>query len=325
MVEIDDTSARQTSARDASDRARTRRPRWPSVVLFALAGCASAILIAFVWNGTRDTWRDAQVGANGHIILNGSYPSGPASRTVRVMALNVAKCWFHRGGLDFASREEVRANLEHIADVIRAERPDVVCLSEVVMEGGPVDLDQVEYLALACGFAHWASAENYSFGLPFFRIRSGNAVLSTREMRTLAVQQLAGEAPFWNPTNNRSVLLFEVRIDGEWVLGASLRNDSFDGANNLRQTDEILARHGDRPALMAGDFNALPSSPSMERWRASGRFVGFADGPPTFPASAPDRRLDQVLAPMTWRVTEQHVVDTGVSDHLAVVATFALP
>ena len=301
--------------------------RWRIARYVGIAAFAAMIVLAtlFVWNGTRDSWRDPEVGENGHLTLNVAYASGPTARTVRVMALNAAKCWFHRGGLDFASKDEVRANLDRIADVIRAEKPDVVCLSEVVMEGGPVDLDQVWYLAAACNFAHWASAENYSFGLPFFRIRSANAVLSTREMRTLAVQQLAGGAPFWNPTNNRRALWFEIRVDDTWILGASLRNDSFDPANNLRQTKEILARHGDRPALMAGDFNAVPGSPSMELWRASGRFVGFEAVPPTFPAAAPDRRLDQVLAPAAWTVIDTRVVDTGVSDHLAVVATFRLP
>ncbi len=300
---------------------------WRVVKYVGVASFTALVVLAglFVWNGTRDTWRRPSIGENGHLIFYAPYPSATSSRSLRVMAVNAAKCWFHRGGLDFASEEEVRANLERIADVIRAEKPDVVCLSEVVMEGEPVDLDQVEYLAASCDFLYWASAENYSFGLPFFRIRSGNAVLSDRPMRALAVQQLAGRAPFWNPTNNRRALWFEIRVDGTWVLGASLRNDSFDPANNLRQTEQILARHGDRPALLAGDFNAEPGSPSMERFLASGRFVGFADGPPTFPANAPDRRLDQVLAPAAWTLIDVRVVDTGVSDHLAVVATFKIP
>jgi hypothetical protein len=31
-----------------------------------------------------------------------------------------------------------------------------------------------------------------------------------------------------------------------------------------------------------------------------------------------------VLAPARWKLLEHHVTDTGVSDHLAVVATFAI-
>jgi len=293
------------------------------VALAAIVGVIACVAL-FAWNGTRETWRTPQSGTNGDLALHGSYPDA-RGRTVRVMALNVAKCWFHRGGLDFTSRDEVRENLDRIARVIDVEKPDVVCLSEVVMEGGPVRIDQVDYLAAKCSFVHWASAENYSFGLPFLRIRSGNAVLSNLEMRALDVQQLAGAESIWDPTNVRRALWFEIRAGGAWWLGASIRNDSFDLVNNARQVEQILARIGERPALLAGDFNSVPGTPSMEQFRASGCFVGILDGPPTFPADAPDRRLDQVLAPATWTVVEARIVDTGVSDHLAVITTFRLP
>lgn len=301
--------------------AHSMRRRARLLVLASLA-CVVAVLALFAWNGTRETWRVPSVGHDERVT---SERSGERARTVRVMALNVAKAWFHRGGLDFASVDAVRANLDRVASEIRAEDPDVVCLSEVVMEAAPHDLDQVEHLARACGSSHWASGEHYSFGIPGFRIRSGNAVLSKLEMRALDVQQLAGESSIFDPTGNRRALWFEVRVNGEWLLGASIRNDSFDLANNARQVDEILARVGDRPALLAGDFNAVPGSPPMERLRESARFGGFVDGPPTFPASAPTRRIDHVLVPASWRLLEAHVVDTGVSDHLAVVATFASP
>ena len=88
---------------------------------------------------------------------------------------------------------------------------------------------------------------------------------------------------------------------------------------------KLLARIGDRPSLIAGDFNAEPGTPPMERWLAGGRFAGFAAAPATFPARASTRRIDQVLAPAAWKVVDLRVVDTGVSDHLAVVATFELP
>lgn len=301
--------------------------RWRGVQRVAL-GIAVLLVVSialFVWNGTRTSWRMPQTGENGHTILYSDALLDARGRTLRVLALNAAKCDFHRGGLSFASRDEVRASLDRISATIAAEEPDVVCLSEIVMESGPVQLDQVADLAATTGFAYWASSENYSFGLPFLRVRSGNAVLANVELRALPVQQLAGGAPFWNPTNNRRALWFEIHVGGEWLLAASLRNDSFDPANNLRQSGEILARTAGRPVLLAGDFNAVPGSPSMELFRASGRFTGLVDGPPTFPASAPDRRLDHVLAPSTWTLVEARVVDTGASDHLAVVAVFELP
>ena len=38
--------------------------------------------------------------------------------TLRVFALNAAKCWFHEGGLSFASTDTVRSNLDAIGDAI---------------------------------------------------------------------------------------------------------------------------------------------------------------------------------------------------------------
>jgi endonuclease/exonuclease/phosphatase family metal-dependent hydrolase len=244
---------------------------------------------------------------------------------VRVLALNAAKCGFHRGGLEFASRADVRATLERIASAIHAQAPDLVFLSEVVMESAPHGLDQVAELARACDLPHWAAGENDRFGLPGWRIRSGNALLSRFELRALEVVQLAGARPFWNPTGNRRALLFEFRIGARWLLGASIRNDSVDPANKAAQTEQLFARLGDRPALVTGDFGAKPGRGAMDRWLASGKFSGYAPEPPTFRAWAPSRRIDHVLAPAEWTLLEQSVLDTRASDHLAVVASFALP
>jgi endonuclease/exonuclease/phosphatase family metal-dependent hydrolase len=70
--------------------------------------------------------------------------------------------------------------------------------------------------------------------------------------------------------------------------------------------------------------NALAGGAPLARLRATKHFIGF-DDVPTFPARAATRRIDYVLAPNTWTLIEQHVVDIGTSDHLAVVATFRLP
>lgn len=218
----------------------------------------------------------------------------------------------------------MRTRLDRIAAAIEGERADVVFLSEVVFECGAADVDQVAYLAERGAFPYHVGGENYRFGVPFFRVRSGNAVLSTLPLRAAHVVQLAGAKPFWKPTNNRRALWCELDLGGGWLLACAVRNDSFDLANNLVQARELLAYGAGRAALLAGDFNATPGTPPLELFRASGHFVGF-DSAPTFPAAAPARCLDQILAPSTWRVVERHLVDTGVSDHLAVVSTFALP
>jgi endonuclease/exonuclease/phosphatase family metal-dependent hydrolase len=273
----------------------------------------------FVSNGVSSSWKKPQVGSGG-----GSVRTEPL-RQLKVLALNVAKCRFHEGGLSFAHPSLVRERLDRIAERISEECPDLVCLSEVVMEAGPMPGNQVEYLARKCKFASYVTGENYSFGLPFCRIRSGNALLTNLPVTPLEVVQLAGARSRFLPSNNRRALWCEVRVNGQPILTGSLRNDSFDLENNLLQAREILAYVGDRRALLAGDFNAEPATASMEAFRATGRFAGLVETPPTFPARKPARRIDYVLAPAGWKLLEQHVVDTGVSDHLAVLSTFELP
>jgi len=297
-------------------RRRRRALAW-GVAVVAPAG---ATLLLFAANGLSRAWR---VPASG--VVDAAPDPASGAGEVRVMAWNLAKCGFHRGGLSFAPPAEVRARLGEVAALIAAEDPDLVFLSEVVMEAGPAPVDQVRELAELAGFPWWAAGENYRFGLPFFRIRSGNALLSRRPLRALEVQQLAGERPFWNPTNNRRVLWCEVELGSAPLLVGSVRNDSFDLATNELQVEELLERVGERPALLAGDFNAEPEDPPMRLLHASGRFADEPAGAPTHPSHRPRRRIDYVLAPQGWERIEEHVVASELSDHRPVVATFRLP
>jgi endonuclease/exonuclease/phosphatase family metal-dependent hydrolase len=301
-----------TAERDG--RRRTVRRSTRVVMGFALVAAA-----LFVVNGVSPGWRTPEVGSTAALV-----DSAPRKH-LRVMAFNVAKADFHRGGLDFAAADEVRSRLDTVARSIREEQPDLVCLSEVVMECGPSGIDQVAYLAEACGFAFFASSENYSFGWPFLRIRSGNAILSRLPLRGVGVQQLAGGAPFYAPTNNRRALWCEVELNGDWLLVGSLRNDSFDLVNNARQLEEILAFVGERMALLAGDFNACPDTAPLRPLVDCGRFAPSLDRRCTFPVSGPNRRLDMILGPRDWTVDLESVIDTTASDHLAVTTHFSLP
>lgn len=289
--------------------------RWLLVALSAPA----LVGLLFVANGLWPSWRTPQVGRS-------AYPprSGPI-RTIKAMAYNIAKCFVHQGGLSFRSEQEVTGCLDRIAAVVAREKPDLVFLSEINFQCSPCPVNQVQYLARKTRMHAHAFGENYSWGLPFYRIRSGNALLSQLPLTPVETQQLAGDAPFYHPLGNRRILWVEVAINNEKLLVGSLRNDSFDIDNNLVQVRQILRRIGKRPALLGGDFNAPAGSPPMQALSASGRFTGKLDGPPTFPTDKPDRCIDFILAPRAWRLLEHRVLKEDVSDHLPVVSTFALP
>jgi len=291
-----------------------------SIQRWCLGCAAGALLLAvvFVLNGTGRGWQAPECGRS--IAVETSRPIP----TVRVMALNAAKCSFYEGGLRFASAEQVRHRLMEIASVIMREDVDIACLSEVVMEAGPWSVNQVETLAGLSNMPYWATGENYSFGIPVLRIRSGNGIISRFPLRGTEVVQLPGGRPFWNPTNNRRLLLCGTTINGKDLLIGSVRNDSFRPDNNLEQVHAMLERVRGQATLLAGDFNAVPESASMRAVASAGMFEHASFGTPTFPSSAPQREIDYVFAPLGWKLVDHRVVDVRVSDHLAVIASFEL-
>lgn len=298
------------SSKSASSR---RRPLWRRLLHWTAVFLA-AVALLFTLNGLFPGWEDGEEGTT-------AVAAADAGRQVRVLAFNIAKCFQHLGGLSFADPDDVRARLDGIAELIREHRVDIACISEIVKESPPCPVDQVTYLAEKAGMHAWAFGENYSWGLPFLRLRAGNALLSRFPLRVRSVDQLAGGTPFWDPTNNRRILWCEVLLGEEWLSVASVRNDSFDPENNAVQAREILDALGRRPALLGGDFNARPDTKSMRLFRNHG-FAGRIDGPLTYPARDPDRRIDYVLAPASWTLIEERVLTSDLSDHLPVLATF---
>lgn len=270
---------------------------------------------------------------NGTVLAKGERPTAgtytgvepvPAAdgEAISVVSYNVAKGFAHKSGLEFDTPQSVRGRMTRMAEAVRAENPDLVFLSEVMTECTPCPVDQLEVLARACGLPHWAFGENYCFGLPFVRVVGGNAILSRTPLVPVANPSLSGHKPFWDTGNSRRALFASTEVKGRTVLLGSLHNDSYDRKNNAVQVREILAFIGDRPCLLAGDFNAKSTEEPIKLVRESGRFVGAFDGPPTFPADAPEKRIDYVFAPAGWEHVETRVLDTRASDHRPVVARF---
>ncbi len=279
-------------------------------VTLALLVAATAVLLA---HAAWPSWRTPDSGRT-------SFPPrlGRVER-LKLMAHNIRWC-----------REQPRC-LERVAATIVTEQPDVVFLATVRGESAWSKVgNQVDYLARATGMHAWAFGENFRRGVPFFRQQSGNAVLSKFPLRALETQPLAGAAPFWRGLltadyQTRRALWAEIEIGGRPFLVVSLHNDSYDIETNLAQIRQVLGRSGGRPTLLGGDLNAVRGSAPIEALRASGRFSGEFDGPPTYPASRPEQCLDYVLAPRGWRLVEHRVLGLQVSAHLPVVSTFELP
>lgn len=269
------------------------------------------LLLLFLVNGWRQAWHTPEEGFTAAALKR-----DPVER-VTVMAYNIGFC------------KKSDDCLDRVAAIINAESPDIVFLSQIYFECGPCAVsNQVQFLAEATGMPVYAFGENFTWGLPFYRVRAGNAILSRFPLAALETQQLVhrpNSNPFDKPVNRRRILWGQMEIGGQQILVGSLHNDSSDIDNNLVQAQQILEYIGARTVLLGGDFNAAPASAPMQLFRGSGFFGGNFDGPNTYPAAAPERLFDYVLAPQGWAALEHRVLQYQCSTHLPVVSTFAIP
>jgi len=249
-------------------------------------------------------------------------PTRSTPGEVTLLSYNIAKGFAHKGGLKFESREFVEAKLRRMAEVIRAEQPDIVFLSEALTELAPCNIDQVAFLARECGLPYVATGEDYNVGVPFCRVVGGNAILSRTPLAAVANIDLVGRRPFWVTQNNRRALFVSAEFGGKPVLMASLHNDSFDMRNNTTQAQQLLDYIGDNPAILAGDFNNRPRDRSIALIRESGKFAGAFDGPPTFFEGTRAERIDYIFVPVGWELLESRVIPDNTSDHRPLVCRF---
>jgi endonuclease/exonuclease/phosphatase family metal-dependent hydrolase len=215
-------------------------------------------------------------------------------------------------------------DLERIARVIRAAEPDLVALQEVdqnVARTGSVD--QPAELARLTKM-HVAFGAN----IPLQGGKYGNAVLSRHPIAKHKNVLL----PCLDEGEQRGVIVAEIDLRGgnEPLLFLATHLDSrppeAERLASARTINELIAKHGDRPALLLGDLNAVPESETLREfgreWRRSN------DAPRlTSPAGDPRRQIDYVLVrpAWAWRVIETRVIEEPVaSDHRPIASTLEL-
>jgi endonuclease/exonuclease/phosphatase family metal-dependent hydrolase len=249
-----------------------------------------------------------------------------------------------------------RARRAAVVAWVRRLSPDVVCLQEVMDDGG--DRNTARWLAAELG-----GYPGFAFGgLPLGGTSSlfGPAVLSRWPVASSAAYPLPN-AP--GPTDVERVLL-HVRTGGLDVFSVHLTSLYESGALRERQCvaiDRLVAEHAaplssssssSMPPVLAGDFNAEPDSAEIrflcglgslegrstywqDAWRvAGGRGPGWTwDNRNPFAALdfEPDRRIDYVF--VGWRhpsgagrvescrvVCDRAVGGVFPSDHFGVLA-----
>jgi endonuclease/exonuclease/phosphatase family metal-dependent hydrolase len=236
----------------------------------------------------------------------------PAPRRLRVLTYNI----HHGEGTDR------KLDLARIARVISDQKPDLVALQEVDKKTRRTgNVDQPAELARLTGL-------NAAFGrgIDFEGGEYGNAVLSRFPIDSTAVHAL----PVKEGEERRCALVATVRPwgPGPQVAFVATHLNHRDEAERVREVEEIHRVLADerRPTVLAGDLNARPATPPLQRFAGAWLDAAAAanvESSFTFPSDKPVRRIDYVLLRPAggWRVVETAVVNEPVaSDHRPVLA-----
>ncbi|MCA9290935.1 MAG: endonuclease/exonuclease/phosphatase family protein [Phycisphaerales bacterium] len=242
----------------------------------------------------------------------GGCASAPPPEPLRVMTYNIR----HGAGMDGV------IDLERIAAVIVGAAPDVVALQEVDRNAGRSGVvDQASELARLTGLEH------HAFG-PFMDFDGGQygmAILSRHPIESSRVIDLPPGAheprtALWASIARPRAPFVLVGVHFDWLA---------DDVSRWAQAEALVRALAteSRPLIVAGDFNDVPGSRTIERldrtWLRIPKVRGSSF---TFPSPSPEREIDFIYARVWSRRPTglARVIDErAASDHRPVVATIA--
>ncbi len=239
-------------------------------------------------------------------VENSSHAELP--QEIRVVTYNI----HHGEGIDG------KLDLERIAAVINAEKPDLVGLNEVDQGcGRSQGIDEPAVLAKLTGMTHVFEKNIDHDGGKY-----GNAILS----RLPIVRHENHKLPSDYEGEQRGVLEVEVGNENESLLflctHLDYRPNDHERLASIKTIENVVATSDGQPVILAGDLNATPDSKVMETFVKN---WGRSNAEPlaTFPAAKPEKQIDYILfRPATeWEVVETRVLDEAVaSDHRGMMA-----
>lgn len=213
-------------------------------------------------------------------------------------------------------------DLNAIAKVIQESGADLVALQEVdvhTVRSGKSS-NQAEELGKITGMEVF-----FSKGIDFQGGEYGTAILSKFPI----LDSKRHELPNLEGVNSEPRTLAVVTVDfhGEKIKFANTHLDFSNKENNLHQVQTIaeILKDEQLPIIMAGDFNAVPESPSIQHLDKKFTRSCEQDCPFTSPQQYPKRTIDYIMASKgsgfeveTHRVIEE----VYASDHRPVLAVY---
>ncbi|MDA0138492.1 endonuclease/exonuclease/phosphatase family protein [Solirubrobacter deserti] len=255
------------------------------------------------------------------LVLAGAVAlAAAAAPSAQAASLNVATYNIHH-----AEGVDGTLSIPRIANEIRKTKADVIGLQEVDRHWGARSefVDQAERLAkrldMKVVYAPNLDLEPLNPGQP--RRQYGTAILSSYDI----VSSRNTLLPRPNNGEQRGLLEAVIKVGKARVRVANTHLQHNSDVERTAQVNRILEllEPAEEPTVLLGDLNALPTAPELaplytrfdDAWTLGGVGEGF-----TYPAEAPDRRIDYVFVSPDVDVKKAQVHPTPASDHLPVSA-----
>ncbi|WPU63329.1 endonuclease/exonuclease/phosphatase family protein [Peredibacter starrii] len=267
-------------------------------------------------------------------------------------------------GYEHRGKEYYEEKLKEFAQQIKDWNPDVICLQEVDFESSRSgDLNQAQYLAAKAGYPYVAEAVSWDANyIPFpywplknnfGRVKSGGAILSKYPLKNHSVTLLEKpqSQPWWYNLFylHRYFQTVTIELDEKEYKIVNLHLEAFDKIDRLKQVGQLVDKvKREGIDFVAGDFNMLPASATKrskfyneDDYENDASYEGMqvsklSEVVPddiyakdektyfTFPAWAPDRRLDYIFYKPGLKMMRAEVLSSALSDHLPLRATFQI-
>ena len=220
------------------------------------------------------------------------------------------------------------ASLEELATFIEEQDPDVVALQEVdVRTNRPAaphqnGLDFITELGFRTGML-----PAYGKTIPHLGGYYGIGILSKYPMSSIRRVYLPHPVADGS-REQRAVLVADIEYaDNQYFTFAVTHLDNSNTEVRQAQVARIneILKARQHPVIIAGDFNAIPSSTEISEGMSDWKPLCNSD--PTFPANNPNRKIDYIFCfpKDRWEeVQTQTMTDVQLSDHLPVSAEVEL-
>ena len=232
---------------------------------------------------------------------------------LRILSYNI----HHAEGVDG------KLDVPRIAQVIISVDPDLVALQEVdknTIRTGKVnqDIKLSRLTKMNCVFGSNITFQGGQYGnailSKFPIIKNKNFLLpnvDSGEQRGLLRSQI-------QISNKENVLFFSTHLDH--------RRSDTERLASAEAINQIISLDNKSPAILAGDFNDVPESPTLKElgklWLRTNKKILK-----TIPASKPSRQIDYIFVQPKehWKIIESQVLDEDIaSDHRAIFSIIEL-